>query len=306
MKNLFAQRLILIVLAFFWPLIGHASLTEAQKQKVSTKLKQNTAAEYVVTVDFGKQRFRFATFIPDFESPTDGIPRQQRLTGWKGDYLFVRHQCGSISMWRCFVDQIFTIKNNKLIHIGAVESGNCSTLGCRYDLATDLFQDLYDIYQINPVSGERDSAPLPIARRVKDNTFVTDLDATWKMNQTAYQASIACLDQVAKSGFETPCAQNQTAWSALTFVAKLTHYTNRISERDALFANQAVSYCMKSADEKCQWRVNGVKDFFQRFSPGANPSYVPSPVTLTSTSVEEPKILTPQKLETGKAIKLKL
>ncbi|MFM7294132.1 MAG: hypothetical protein ACKO1K_04890 [Burkholderiales bacterium] len=283
-----------------------APIADAQKAGVRITLTQNTAYEFVVNVDHEKLRYRFVTFIPNFESPAEGLAYQRSLMGWKGDYLFVRHQCGQIAEWRCIVDQVFTLANNRLIHLGAVESAACKELGCKYQPETGIFSDIYDLYQVNPVTGATDAPPLGIARRVLGTTLVTDLDETWKMNESLYRASLACLNQVAKTGFDTPCTNKQSAWSAVVAVAKLTHYTNRFHERDALFTNQAVSYCTKSADTRCQWRVAGVQDYFQRFQPGANPIYNPSPVTLVNATTAEPKATQVEKLETGKSIKLKL
>ncbi|MFN8987790.1 MAG: hypothetical protein ACK511_08000 [Burkholderiales bacterium] len=281
-------------------------VTDAAKAAVKISVTQNTAYEFIVNVDREKQRYRFVTFIHNFESPSEGLAYQRSMMGWKGDYLFVRHQCGQVAEWRCIVDQVFTVANNQLIHLGAVESAACKELGCKYQTATGIFTDLYDVYQVNPVTGATDAPPLSIARRAKDGALVTDLDETWKMNSSLYQASLACLNQVAISGFETPCASKQSAWSALVTAAKLAHYTNRTSERESLFTVQAVGYCAKSADTRCQWRVAGVQDYFQRFQPGAAPSYMPSPVTIVSTTMAEPKTTQVEKLETGKAIKLKL
>ena len=294
-----------VLLAFALAGGARANLTDAQKREVVVTLTQNTASEFVVTVDHLQQRYRFATVVPDFESPAEGLTRQRALMGWKGEYLFVRHQCGQIARWRCTVDQIFVREKNRLRHLGAVESGACAELGCRYQPTTGVFVDLYDIYQVNPVTGATDSPPLPIARRHHHDGLQTDLDATWAMNQPAYLASLHCLNAVAQSGFAQPCERDETPWGALVFAAKLTHYTGRTQEREALFDNQAVSYCKKSADTRCQWRVNGLKDYFQRFLPGAAPNNSPSPVTLTTPTEVQPKAFEMQKLEMGKAIPLK-
>jgi hypothetical protein len=283
-----------------------AKLTEADKAAVKVNITQNTAYEFTITVDLNKQRYRFASYIPDFESPTDGLALQRKLMGWKGNYLFVRHQCGQVADWRCVVDQIFTRAGNKLVHLGMVESRDCRELGCRYDLATDTFADIYDKYQVSPITGQNDTPPIAIVRRVKGESLATDLNATWQQNLPRYEAGLACLNQVSEKGFAEPCAKGQSPWSALSYIAKLTHYTGRTAERESLFTNQAVAYCKQSADTRCEWRMNGAKDFFARFDVGAAPIYVPSPVTLTSTTEDNKKALMPQKLDSGRAIKLKL
>jgi hypothetical protein len=309
MISVYSTRWLLAAICLL-PLVVTSALAEpvaeAQKAGVKITLTQNTAYEFIVNIDHQKQRYRFVTFIPTFESPVEGLAYQRSMMGWKGDYLFVRHQCGQATEWRCIVDQVFTLEGNRLVHLGAIESAACKELGCKYQPDTGIFTDLYDLYQVNPVTGTTDVPPLNITRRAQGNTLVTDLDATWKMNAPLLQENMACLDQVATSGFAIPCRHQQSAWSALVAVARLTHYTNRFRERDSLFANQAVSYCTKSADTRCQWRVAGVQDYFQRFQPGAAPTYIPSPVTLVSATTAEPKATQVEKLETGKAIKLKL
>ena len=123
--GLLASCLLLSIIAF-------ANLTDKTNSETTVTMTQNTAAEFLVTVTLGNQRFRFATVIPEFESPTAGLARQRALTGWKGDYLFVRHQCGQLAEWRCIVDQVFTRVGDTLIHLGAVESATCQEMGCRY------------------------------------------------------------------------------------------------------------------------------------------------------------------------------
>jgi hypothetical protein len=283
-----------------------AKLTATDKQAVVVSVTQNTAAEFLITVDLYRQRYRFATFIENFESPTEGLSHQRTLMGWKGDYLFVRHQCGQVANWRCIVDQVFTVDRGKLIHLGEVESASCQSLGCRYQITSGEFNDIFDIYQVNPVTGATDAPPLSIVRRVVANKLVTDIEATWQRNQANFAASIACLDKVAATGFSQPCDNKLVAWSALVYAAKLTHYTKQFSARDALLANQAIAYCRQSADPKCQWRVDGVKDFFQRFAPGDNPANIPSPVTLTTVSANDAHALKPEKFNRPAPIKLKL
>jgi hypothetical protein len=288
--------------------VSHSALalTQAQKDEVKIGVNQNTGPEFLITVDLKKQRYRFATFIQDFESPVDGLAKQRTLMGWKGDYLFVRHQAGSTTPWRRVVDQVFTRTETELIHLGAIESADCKELGCRYDPATGIFRDIYDIHQVNPVTGDSDTPPLPISRRTKGRELVADTQQTWEMNNAIYQSAIACLDNVASAGFGQPCDNKLTPWTALVFAAKLTHYAGKAAERKQLFEKQAVAYCEKSVDPRCKWRIDGVQDFFSRFEVGALPDSLPSPITLTSSDATEPKTRVPEKMEFGTAVKLKL
>jgi hypothetical protein len=285
---------------------GASAMTQAQKDEVKIGVNQNTGPEFIITVDLKKQRYRFATFIQDFESPVDGLNKQRTLMGWKGDYLFVRHQSGSNMTWRRVVDQVFTRTETELIHLGAIESADCKEPGCRYDPTTGIFRDIYDVYQVNPVTGDSDTPPLPISRRAKGRELVADTQKTWEMNAAIYRSAIACLDNIATAGFGQSCDGKLTPWTALVFAAKLTHYAGRAAERKQLFEKQAVTYCEKSADPRCQWRIDGVQDFFSRFEVGALPDSVPSPITLTSSDAAEPKTRVPEKMEFGTAVKLKL
>jgi hypothetical protein len=287
------------------PLSADAKLTDNEKKEVKFAFTQTTASEFEASVELKGRRYRFVSFVPDFDQ-TGAIDRQRALQGWKGDYLFMRHQCGQTTDWRCVVDQVFTRSGDKLVHIGSVESTSCKELGCRYDPETGLFQDLFEIYQVNPISGATDVPPLPIARRVKNNVFVSDLDATWEMNKSSYAASIACLERVAKTGFTDPCERQQSAWSALVYAVKLTHYTGRRAERDALFTTHAVRYCEKSADSRCSWRVTAVQDYYQRFAEGAAPAYEPSPVTTISGAKASAQTASKDVLAPRKSIPLKL
>ena len=296
------RRLLLLavtVLAAGTSPLAAGSLTDAQKSEVKFALKQNTAYEFIATVESQSQQYRFVTFVPDFEG-ADGLSKQRALMGWKGDFLFIRQQCGQPTQWRCVVDQVFTKVGESVVHVGSVESGACKAIGCSY--AEPIFWDLFDLYQVNPVTGATDAPPLLIARRFNGKTLSADLETTWNKNAPAYRSSIECLDQVARDGFSSPCANNQSPWSALVFVAKLTHYTGRQAEWMSLFSNQAVGYCSRSADPKCEWRVAGAKEFFSRFLPGALPQFTPSPVTMGGPG-SSPRV-TEEKIQLGKPIKL--
>lgn len=278
----------------------------ANTASVKVNFTQNTAAEFLITVDQGNTRYRFVTYVPEFESPTEGIEKQRALSAWKGDYLFVRHQCGQLTNWRCVVDQVFTLKQGKLTHLGAVESRDCTAPGCRYDPATGAFRDILDRFQVNPVTGQTDTPPLPIVRRATAVGLEADRDATWDANKETYKAGLACLQHVTANGFATPCADGQNAWTALMFAAKLTHYTGREAEWKTLFEQYGTGYCARSADQRCQWRVNGAKDFMARIAPGELPTSTPTPVRLTRADIPEPPTLVPEKIDMGKPIKLKL
>ena len=293
-----------VLFAFSQPTIAAISL--AAKQAVVVDIKQNTGAEYAVTVHLGKQGFRFITLIPDYESDPASIVRQRSLTGWKGDFLFVRQQCSSQRVWRCVVDQIFTRRSNMLMHIGSVESRDCSMAGCRFDETSAIFTDIYDGLETNPVSGQVDTPPLQIVRRLVNGKLVSDLNMSWELNAQTYAASIGCLEKVARVGFAEKCDGNLDPWSALTFAAKLTHYTGRSTERTNLFEVLAAGYCAKSADPGCSKRTAGVKDHFSRFPPGDGLRFSSYPVEAINVSVAENNKPTPQKFESGKAIPLKL
>ena len=299
-------RCILVVVLAVTSHLASARLSESDKQAVVVTLRQNTGAEYIVTVDLGKQRYRFVTLISDYESDPEGVKKQRALMGWKGEYLFLRQQCSSLLVWRCVVDQVFTRHASSLVHLGNVESRDCNATGCRFDEASGVFSDIYDGLETNPVTGQVDTPPLKLARRVDGGKLVSDLGKSWDLNATTYAASVSCLVKTARLGFGEKCEAGLDAWSALTFAAKLTHYVGRSAERAHLFDVLAVGYCAKSADPGCAKRAAGVKDHFSRFPPGEAPRYMPYPVAATNVDATENSKLTPQKFESGKAMQLKL
>lgn len=304
MKRLYFVLLLLPLVLY--PAIAFSVLNGDDKQAVVVTTRQNTGPEFLVTVDLRNLRFRFSTLVPDYESASTDAANQRSMFAWKGDYLFVRQQCASLAKWRCVVDQVFTVEGGSLIHLGEVESGTCNAPGCRYDVTDGVFTDLYDGLETNPVSGQVDAPPLRIARRAIGGKLVTDLTRSWRLNQEDYAASIACLEKVTNAGFAEPCANKWNAWSALVFVAKLTHYTGRGAERSMLFDQLAQGYCAKSADANCSKRVAGVKDHYSRFPRGDSPKVMPYPVVLTSVDAPEVNARQPQKFESGKEFKLKL
>lgn len=282
---------------------AHAALTDSDKQAVKVKLTQNTGAEYVASVESGSQRFRFATLMTEYANgmPADVAKRDAGV--WKGDYLFVRQQCGSPIEWRCTVDQVFTRDAGKLVHLGAIESRACKELGCGFDPATGVFLDIYDGQQTNPVTGQMDSPPIRIARRVVAGQLQTDLDASWQLNQDMYRKSVACLEQTGAKGFDVPCENNLIPWTALVFASKLTHYTGRDAERAKVFDTLAAGYCAKSADPQCAKRVAGLKDHSSRFARGDSPKFNPFPVVAVAAGTEAAN--TAQKFDAPKSIPLK-
>lgn len=296
----------LSLLSLLIPVAAHAALTEGEKQAVVVNLVQNTGAEFRVTVESGQQKFRFATLLPDFQAA--GESSRATAGVWKGDFLFVRQQCGSPVEWRCTVDQVFTRQQGNLVHLGAVESRACvaasSAPGCGYDPDTGVFSDIYDGLQTNPVTGRMDSPPVRIARRVEGGAFTTDQDLSWQLNRPLYRKSIACLKSVAAKGFGVACEDRMEPWSALVFAAKVSHYTGREAERTHLFERIAVDYCAKSADAQCAKRVAGLKRYSAGFPAGDAPKFVPFPVRSVTSADVEPAQLQP--LDAVKAIPLKL
>jgi hypothetical protein len=82
--NTLIRSILLCLLATTSHLV-FAGLSENDKQAVIVSLRQNTGAEHVVTVDLGKQRYRFVTLIADYETDPTAVTRQRSLMGWKGD-----------------------------------------------------------------------------------------------------------------------------------------------------------------------------------------------------------------------------
>lgn len=282
---------------------SHAALTDSDKQAIKVKLTQNTGAEYVASVESGSQRFRFATLLTEY---ANGMPAEvaKRDAGtWKGDYLFVRQQCGSPVEWRCTVDQVFTRDKGKLVHMGSIESRTCKDVGCGFDPATGVFLDIYDGQQTNPVTGQMDSPPIKIARRAVSGQLQTDLDASWQLNQDMYRKSVACLEQTGAKGFDVPCENNLIPWTALVFASKLTHYTGRDAERARVFDTLGAGYCAKSADPQCAKRVAGLKDHSSRVARGDAPKFIPFPVVAVAAGSDAAN--TAQKWDAPKSIPLK-
>lgn len=304
MTSFIAHSFYAIALTFLVIPNSVAALSDTQKSAVAINVTQNTGAEYAITVDLAKQRYRFVSTIAEYENP-ESLAKQKALMGWVGDYLFVRHQCGGSYEWRCVVDQVFTIDAARLMHIGSVESRACATLGCSYNPKTGVFTDVYDGLQTNPVTGEVDAPPLRIARREVENKLQSDLNATWAMNSADYNGAITCLKHAIANGFATPCADKLTPWVSIVSAAKLTHYTGKTVERAALFDVLGKEYCEKSADSRCGFRVAGAKDHFSRFAVGDAPKYIPSQVASIDLNAAPAPTQMVQPMQKGKTIQLK-
>jgi hypothetical protein len=280
-----------------------ASASIGARAAVDTTITQNQAAEFVILVKHGNDVFRTTTFYPDFDDPA-ARPAERDLkvfSGWKDDFYFVRQRGPRPSAWRNTVDHVFAMQSGRLIYLGAIDAKDCATLACGYEKGE--FRDIYDGLEVNPATGNVDTPPLPIVRKVIDGKLVTDIERTWQINSQSYKLATACVRQAGQSGLDAPCMEQRSPWSSLVFAAKLTHYTGRQYEREDLFQTLAPSYCAKTTDKRCTFRVAGVKDHYARFDKGAEPVTVPYPLRKMDAVVapEESRVTT---FGPGKVIKL--
>jgi hypothetical protein len=281
-----------------------AAAASSAQGAVSFKLEQKIGPEFVTTVDYKDQRFIVPTLLADYEANPDSVEADRRMSGWKDGFLFIKQRCGGTA-WRCVVDQVFTLNADKLVHLGEVESGACQALGCAY--ADGAFADLFDAMPVNPVTGMKDAPPLRVQRIAQGAALSTSIEKTWAINDAQYKAAIACLELTAAAGFGKPCADKLQPWSALVYAAKLTHYTSRAQEWNALFSTLAPAYCKHSLDPRCAARVDGLKNYVSRLAPGAKPLFVPFRIRETSVSNASATATNqPESLGPANIIKLKM
>lgn len=281
-----------------------AAASSSEQNEVSFKLEQRIGPEFATTILYKDQHIVVPTLLADYEANPDSVKTDRRLSGWKEGYLFIRQRCSGMA-WRCVVDQVFALRSGKLVHLGEVESSACQTVGCSY--VDGSFADLFDAMPVNPVTGRPDAPPLRIVRVVEGEVLVASMDKTWAANDAQYKSAVACIEQIGAMGFGKQCAEKLSPWSALVYAAKLTHYTQRKQEWNALFSTLAPAYCKHSQDLQCASRVDGLRDHVSRLMPGAKPLFVPYRVVQTTVSgADAADRNQPESLPPPKIIKLKL
>lgn len=106
----------------------------------------------------------------------------QRSIAWKGGYLFVRLECGGGNAWRFNREQVFALRQGRLVHIGEILGGQRDEKPGRY-YEDGWFIDLYDKFELNSLVGHAFAPGITLHERVVFDHLEVDLKRTWLENQ---------------------------------------------------------------------------------------------------------------------------
>ena len=213
-------------------------------------------------------------------NPLEALAAQQRRSGWKDGFLFIRDDCLAASDerrgWRCVVDQVFTFVDGRdgkrLVHLGEVFAGDdCieePKLGCA--LYQGRFTDIYDALENNPLFN-RGEAPAPLLElRVSNGQLIVDLDETWGRNQERFNAGGRCLAAIEVERANA-CVDGITGRRAYFFNSVLATYTGRAEQltRTRAFARSAL--CDRPLETPCSDLLRRAALMLQAIRPGEKP-----------------------------------
>ena len=168
---------------------------------------------------------------PDPVRFEDAPAKLRRSIGWKDRFLFVREECGGGNMWRRVVEDVFELRDGKLVSLGALGARGSAGIGTCY--AAGRFRDVYDDLEINPATSHAGSPGFPIVSQEHDGRLVVDADRTWQANLATFRRNRAVARKQRVPDPTDPRTEDQGKWE------------NVVSPR---LANAAIAkYCGRSA-----------------------------------------------------------
>lgn len=178
---------------------------------------------FMLTVSHGGRSFTFSTLLIAVADRDQALAVLRRTIGWKGGYLFVRQECGGGNMWRCDVDQVFALRDGRLIHIGE-QLGGRRDQGPGAWFHAGYFTDVYDRLESNDLTSHAGAPSFTIYMKEKNGTFVVDLTRTWAGNRDAFKRDRDEIPRVARNHEMDPRARAETLASLLLHNAILARY----------------------------------------------------------------------------------
>jgi hypothetical protein len=178
---------------------------------------------FTLTVSYGGRSFMFGTLLIAVADRDQALAMLRRTIGWKDGYLFVRQECGGGNMWRCDVDQVFAVRDGRLIHIGE-QLGGRRDQGPGAWFREGYFTDVYDRFESNDLTSHAGAPSFTVYMKEKHGTFVVDLTRTWAGNRNAFKRDRDEIPRVARNQEMDPRARAETLASLLLHNALLERY----------------------------------------------------------------------------------
>jgi hypothetical protein len=140
-------------------------------------------------LEYGNERFNFKVSL------LEDIEDVKKVTGWKGDYFFLRTLECTGNASKCSTDQVFMFRNNKFIHLGYFISW-ADEIGHIYK--NGFFRDLYNKFEFNALTSHAAAPIFTVALKEKDGRFSVDLEQTWLENEKTYKENMLELTNAIK------------------------------------------------------------------------------------------------------------
>lgn len=239
----------------------------------------NGPTRLAIEVRDRNQSFRFT--VSQRGGPEEALATQQRRSGFKDGFLFVRDDCledaGDTRRWRCSLDKVFawaeTRDGRRLIYVGDVHAGDdceqADRVGCAVFERT--FSDIYDGLENNALTTHTEAPAILIEMRLKSGEFVVDLDDTWGRNQERYKAGERCLASLAATPRAAQCSDGISPRRAYLFNAALATYARREPELDRTRMHARAALCEGLAEAECSDALRSSALILARVTPGAKP-----------------------------------
>jgi hypothetical protein len=206
--------------------VGFTLLTQPVKVVAQSDSKPGDPARFfpfTLTVSHDRCLFTFKTLLIAVANRDQALVVLRRTIGWKDGYLFVRQECGGGNMWRCNVDQVFALRNGRLLHIGE-QLGGRRDLGVGALFRDGYFTDVYDRFESNALTSHAGAPSFTIYMKEKNGAFVVDLTRTWTRNREAFKRDRDEIPRVARNRGMDPRARAEMLASLLLHNTLLERY----------------------------------------------------------------------------------
>ncbi|HEX5464823.1 MAG TPA: hypothetical protein VFW88_08925 [Burkholderiales bacterium] len=219
---------------------------------------------FALTVSHGGRSFTFRTLLIAVADRHQALAVLRQTIGWKDGYLFVRQECGGGNRWRCDVDQVFALRDGRLIHIGE-QLGGRREQGPGAFFHDGYFTDVYDRFESNDLTSHAGAPSFTIYIKENNGSFVVDLTRTWAGNRDAFKRDRNEIPRVAQNHEMDPRTRAETLASLLLHNAILARY--------CLKPHLLAQTMWNAAD----MLPPGKQKIFKRIVGGVLPGQLPSP-----------------------------
>ena len=142
-----------------------------------------------ISVRHDPDSFAYSSMIDIHGDRQKAIDVLKQGIGWKEGFLFVRLECGGGNAWRCSREQVFALRQGRLIHFGEILGGEREEKPGRH-YQDGWFSDIYDKFELNTLVGHAFAPGIRLFERVVSDHLEVDLERTWLENQKDFDLTL--------------------------------------------------------------------------------------------------------------------